>query len=51
MKMKDQMVKNGKLSQIWIRPNMALGKSHFFLALKLGLYGGRREEKRREENR
>ena len=51
MKMKDQMVKNGKLSQIWKRPNMALGKSYFFLALKLGLYGGRREEKRREEEK
>ena len=39
--------KKGKLSQIWIRPNMALGKSQFFLALKLGLYGGRRDEKKR----
>ena len=39
--------KKGKLSQMWIRPNMALGKSHFFGIEARAL----RWEKRREEEK
>ena len=43
--------KKGKFSQIWIRPNMALAKSHFFLALKLGLPVGRRKREKKKRIR
>ena len=50
MKMKDQMEKRGKLSQIGIRPNMALRKSVSWLR-KLGLPVKRREEEKKKERR
>ena len=42
--------KKGKLSQIWIRPNMALGKSHFF-GIEARASGGEKEKERKEEEK
>ena len=47
--------KKRKLSQIWIRPNMALGKSHFFGFVKARALRRkkriREEEERKEEEK
>ena len=42
--------KKGKLSQIWIRPNMALGKSHFF-GIEARASGGEKEKERKEKEK
>ena len=48
MKIMDQM-ENMEVKSILDKTNMALGKSHFFLALKLGLLVGRREEEKKKK--
>ena len=48
--MKDQNAKRGKIRQIWIRPNMALRRIHFFAFVMVNrLREKRREKKRRRE--